>query len=229
MEKLCHDVSVITELFVHFVHFLLVLLLYILITFIFGMTTVNLTLLLGFSMVKPSSEISKSSKKLLEVNKKETVGKKAKNNRKEKAVELVVVQEDPVEKPANLFEVGSPQKFAHIEYELLPERAPFKVDINCWGNFAKVPLLLLHFSLFNSQNYRQIYCEDDTRAIRTIQINQIAWVPVKIKHFFKSMTKNELLKLQFHVIKFTIWSQQDKLEQQQLQTKLRILNVFSLM
>lgn len=99
-------------------------------------------------MVKPSSEISKSSKKL-EVTK-ETVGRKAKSNRKEKAVELVVVQEDPVEKPANLFEVGSPQKFAHIEYELLPERIPFKVDVNCWGNIAKVLLLTLRFSLFNS-------------------------------------------------------------------------------
>lgn len=171
-------------------------------------------------MSKPSSELKsqKGSKKLDAEKAAEKKGADRKGKREEKERKSVpkvveIVEEDPIEKPPNLFEVGSPQKFAHIEYELLPERVPFKIDVNCWGKFAKVMTVVLQL-LFNLRVYCKIYCEDESRAIRTIQINQIAWVPVKIKYFVKRMTKSELQKLQFHVIKFTIWSRQDNLEQQ---------------
>lgn len=161
------------------------------------MTTVNLTLLLGFLIKKPTSEEKEKRNQKLE---KRQAKAKAKIPKETKNVTLSpkpdLKMEPLVTIPKNLFEVGSPKKFAHIEYELLPERVPFKVDVNCWGDFAK------------------IYCDDDVRVIRTIQINEVAWVPIKIKHFFKQMTKTELLQLQLHVIKVTIWSQQDKLEQE---------------
>lgn len=119
------------------------------------MATVNLTLLLGFSMKKGlSDKKSESSKKAgkgknkeknpQDEEKKSAKGKE-KKAKKQKEIKQELKREESVVKPKNLFEVGNPKKFAHIEYELLPERPPFKVDVNCWGDFAKV-LYRIHFT-----------------------------------------------------------------------------------
>lgn len=162
------------------------------------MTTINLTLLLGFSLKNQSSEkktVPSSEKKSSDETKiKEKINKTT--TFAPTPSELKIQQETIIVKPKNLFEVGSPKKFAHIEYELLPDRVPLKIDVNCWGSFAK------------------IYSENGVRIIRTIQTKEIAWVPVKIKHFFKQMSKAELLQLQLHVIKFAIWNQHEKLLQE---------------
>lgn len=115
------------------------------------MTTVNLTLLLGFSMKKTPSEKKAEKAKKQDKGKEEKVKgvkggekkideKQAKKQQKEKklASKMELHKEESIVKPKNLFEVGPPQRFAHIEYEMLPERAPFKIDVNCWGDFAKV-------------------------------------------------------------------------------------------
>lgn len=119
------------------------------------MTTVNLTLLLAFSMKKAGFSDKKSEggkkggkkgkAKDAEATPKEAEKKDKKQKGKKNILKKEVKKEESVVKPKNLFEVGSPKKFAHIEYELIPEKPPFKIDINCWGNFAKVISLLIHF------------------------------------------------------------------------------------
>lgn len=111
--------------------------------FFFVMTSINLTLLLGLSLKKIASEKKADKKKKDKKDEKEkkggedkdtAKGKKGKKGKKQQKVE----PEEEVVKPRNLFEVGSPKKSAHIEYELVPDRPPFKVDVNCWGEFARV-------------------------------------------------------------------------------------------
>lgn len=111
------------------------------------MTTVNITIILGFSTKKEKKSDNAKKEKKEGKEKKDkhagdekepTKGKEKKTKEKKLTPEIDVSRKRTSTKPKNYFEVGAPKKFAHIEYQLLPDRPFFKVDVNCWGDFAKV-------------------------------------------------------------------------------------------
>lgn len=102
----------------------------------------RISILLGFSLLPKLEDKNegkdkkgnKGKEKKEKGTKSSKKGKQSKKNQKE-------VIEVKVEKPKNLVEVGSPIGFSHIEYELIPGRLKYQIDVICWGAIAKVFVL----------------------------------------------------------------------------------------
>lgn len=98
------------------------------------MMSINVTLLLSLSMALPPTKEKKGKGKKQKNVAKDKPKKGGKQKAKRKAG--IAVQEPP--KPRNLFEIRTAPKSVHIEYELVPGKPPYKLDVKCWGQFAKV-------------------------------------------------------------------------------------------
>ncbi|XP_044757597.1 uncharacterized protein LOC123315803 [Coccinella septempunctata] len=73
-----------------------------------------------------------------------------------------------------------------IEYELLPKKFKYTVDVTCWRNVAKVS------------------SPDGSRYYKILESDRILWIPICIHHFLKELTEDELVNLHSHIIAFNV-------------------------
>lgn len=99
------------------------------------MITINISFLIAFSLAEPKLE--------QDVKKKDNEEKPKKNKTAKNVDENSEVIEEKIK---YMFEVGNPLKFLHIEYELIPGRPKYQIDVVCWGSIAKVLNLVVDFS-----------------------------------------------------------------------------------
>lgn len=86
--------------------------------------------------LRMSTKVKKKPKKGKDRGKKQ---KKQKGRKTEKKDHLAKMKKPDSERPAYEFSVGGPVAFAHVEYQILPDKPPYQIDVNCWGPIAKVP------------------------------------------------------------------------------------------
>lgn len=101
------------------------------------MITINITLLLELNTdVQPKSARSKKKRKK---GKEKLKKQKSRKGRKSGEKSISVKKEKPeIERPAYEYSLGGPVAFAHIEYQILPDKPTYLIDVNCWGPIAKV-------------------------------------------------------------------------------------------
>ncbi|KAF2897906.1 hypothetical protein ILUMI_08276 [Ignelater luminosus] len=154
----------------------------------------RISILLGFSLLpkledKNEGKGKKENKGKEKKEKNTKPSKKGKDSKKNKK-EVVEVK---VEKPKNLIEVGNPVGFSHIEYELIPGRPKYQIDVICWGPIAKV------------------FSSDGEITLKTFVKNEIAWVPVCVEHVLNHLSDVEVFKLHSHLVNYTICTNKKKL------------------
>lgn len=163
--------------------------------------TVSFTLAFAVESEKPKKE---------KKERKNVVGKKSKNKLKSsssksvKASKKAKKQQPP--KPDYVLEVKKPLGFAHIEYELVPEKT-FTVDIACWDKFFQVSTLKNELGKIT---FRQVFLLDMTKIVTTVPKGNLVWTAFTIAHKLNSFSDEELFMLHEHVINYTIYTSKGK-------------------
>lgn len=101
-----------------------------------NMAKFHLSFIIGFSLVNKEGNKKGKNKKQLkskEVPKKLKDSKSSKGSKKNKAA---TKSKDTL--PQNTIFVEKPIKQIHIEYNLIPKKLKFEIDVVCWGHVAKV-------------------------------------------------------------------------------------------
>lgn len=103
------------------------------------MITFKITFILAFSL-KPKSEVKKKEKENPKgKNRKFQNGvKENKKTIKNKKDEVEI----SLENPKYMFEIDKIVGVAHVEYELIPNKTKYQIDVKCWGPIAKVNKLM---------------------------------------------------------------------------------------
>ncbi|KAK4882063.1 hypothetical protein RN001_005382 [Aquatica leii] len=113
--------------------------------------------------------------------------KQAKKSKKQKEVKVTPVKEEPVNiQPKHVFQVAQRIHAVHIEYELLPGHPKYQLDVLCWGKIAK------------------IFSFDGDIALKCFVKNDVAWIPVTVKHVINPFSDEYVLKLYEHVIDYNL-------------------------
>ncbi|XP_018330032.1 uncharacterized protein LOC108740271 isoform X2 [Agrilus planipennis] len=120
--------------------------------------------------------------------KKDKPKKKEKKKRKGKAED----KPKPVI-PPYVIQLGKLIGNLSIEYEFLPKRPKFHIDVLCWGPVAKV------------------FAANEELIIKCIVFDKKAWVPVTVYHTVPPLEDVELTKLHQHIIKFMFYTAKNKL------------------
>lgn len=124
-----------------------------------------------------------SKKKKIKKKKSKTSSRTSKRSNKKVEVKETVDRNDL---PKYLRSVDKPISYAHIEYDLIPDRVKHKLDIVFWGSVVKV------------------FCDDDAKIMTTIIIDNTAWVLVQIVHFVNTFNTEEIFKLHAHVLNIVV-------------------------
>lgn len=90
------------------------------------------------------------------------------------------------EKKAYELRTGELLTCLRIEYELLPKKLKYYIDITCWRNLAKVST------------------SDAFHYYKTLESGECLWIPITIHHFVKEISEEELVNLHSHTITFNI-------------------------
>ncbi|KAK9880987.1 hypothetical protein WA026_014335 [Henosepilachna vigintioctopunctata] len=138
------------------------------------MITFILTFLLSFNIIPEANLIKQKKTK-----------KKVKQKKKRKGEENQTETQPKITKDYEL-ESGKLISSIRIEYELIPKKFKYGIDIICWENLAK------------------IITSDGFRYYKTLKDGNVIWVPLTIFHFIKKMSEIELTSLHGHIINFTI-------------------------
>lgn len=98
------------------------------------MITFKIFLILAFTL---NPEVKKKQNDKVKVNEKlENGNKKRQKNKKGNSDHIDV----PPENPKYMFQMDKVVGVAHIEYELIPDKIKYQIDIKCWGPIAKVSM-----------------------------------------------------------------------------------------
>ncbi|KAG5889994.1 hypothetical protein JTB14_035906 [Gonioctena quinquepunctata] len=76
---------------------------------------------------------------------------------------------------------------AHIQYELVPNKCKYDIDVVCWGPVAK------------------IFTNDGHITLVTVVENQRAWVPVCLEHYVPELSLGEIKQFHKYIIEFNIY------------------------
>ncbi|XP_031332596.1 uncharacterized protein LOC116164531 [Photinus pyralis] len=147
------------------------------------MKTLKLTILLAFSIKDSSSTPSGKPEKH------KSHGKQKKDKRNPSKRNSPVT----LQKPEYMYEVDSPIGSCHVEYEILPGRPKYQIDVVCWKTIAKV------------------YTLDGHIALKTCVKDDLSWVPVYVTHVFNDLDVSDIFKLHGHVINYIIMTNPAKL------------------
>lgn len=82
--------------------------------------------------IRTPAKVKKKSKKGKERSKKQKKQKGRKKNHFAKE------KKPDIERLAYEYSVGGPVAFAHVEYQIFPDKPSYQIDVNCWGPIAKV-------------------------------------------------------------------------------------------
>ncbi|XP_028138161.1 uncharacterized protein LOC114332519 [Diabrotica virgifera virgifera] len=144
------------------------------------MITFTVSFLLSFPIVKKKKE--KKTKEKPKDKPKEKQKEKSKNNLLKNGAKKSLEPEIPNTE----FNSTNILSAAHIQYELIPNRCKYDIDVVCWGPVAKI-----------ITNDGQIF-------LFTVINNDRIWVPIRMEHYLDKMSIKEIKKFQPKIINFNI-------------------------